>query len=240
VNNYIELDNLHIWIIDLNDQLLNQAVDDFSIYSENEILRYKNLIYLEDKNRYLTSRFLLRNILSKITNIASCDLVFKKNNYNKPYLSDSTANLVNFNISHSGNKLAIIIGNDEVGIDIEYLNNNINITILADLVFSQYEATINRATPRAERLKFFYKIWTRKEALFKCIATGINNNFNKVTVINNAHCAIINRIKYDNRNFILHDLDIVGGGWYGCLAYMADKPKKILYHDMSNKYGLRN
>ncbi len=95
----------------------------------------------------------LYSILKNEYQIKNFELSY--NEYQKPYIKD-----IYFNISHSHNMIAIIISNEECGIDIEYLNPNKDITQLK-----------NRFN--IENDEEFYKQWTRKEAYLKKIGTGI-------------------------------------------------------------------
>lgn len=95
----------------------------------------------------------LYSILKNEYQINDFDLSYNK--YQKPYIKD-----IYFNISHSHNMIAIIISNEECGIDIEYLNPNKDIIKLK-----------NRFN--IENDEEFYKQWTRKEAYLKKIGTGI-------------------------------------------------------------------
>ena len=72
------------------------------------------------------SELLVRYLASKQLNISFSDIVFAKNSYGKPYLSDYPE--FHFNVSHSCKYLVVLVSNQPVGVDIEKIDNpNLNI-----------------------------------------------------------------------------------------------------------------
>lgn len=88
-----------------------------------------------------------------------------KDNYGKPYLLDSN---FNFNISHSGNTVVCIFSKQEIGIDIEEINE-IDYSLFENVFSSQELAEINK-----EGLDKFYEFWTKKESVIKAIGKGMS------------------------------------------------------------------
>ena len=143
---------------------INKIKDDFlniSFINEKDkidALKYKKII---DQKQHIISSYLKRKYVK--------DYYLDK--YKKP-----KSNSIFFNISHSQNLVGIAISNVEVGLDIEYKNKEIK------------DNLINYVCNNAE-LKFikdesdFYKIWTSKESLLKCIGIGIINNMKDVNSI---------------------------------------------------------
>lgn len=75
---------------------------------------------------------------------------------------------IKFNYSHSGQYIALAISENEVGIDIEEIEEK-NLKI-KDKVFSKKELDFVNKNP----LENFHILWTKKEAIFKMIGSGIN------------------------------------------------------------------
>ncbi|WP_374175246.1 4'-phosphopantetheinyl transferase superfamily protein [Flavobacterium tructae] len=88
-----------------------------------------------------------------------------KDNYGKPYMLDSN---FNFNISHSGNMVVCVFSKQEIGIDIEEINE-IDYSLFENVFSSQEFAEINR-----DGLDKFYEFWTRKESVIKAIGKGMS------------------------------------------------------------------
>lgn len=110
----------------------------------------------------------LYQILINDYNIDINDINIIYNDYNKPYLLNTN---LYFNISHSYNIIAIIISDNECGIDIEYIDETKNIQKLISKISSKKEL-INYYKSQ-DKIKYFYEIWTKKEAYFKMMGTGI-------------------------------------------------------------------
>jgi 4'-phosphopantetheinyl transferase len=88
-----------------------------------------------------------------------------KDNYGKPYMVDSN---FNFNISHSGNTVVCVFSKQEIGIDIEEINE-----IEYDL-FEDVFSTRELAEIHDNGLDKFYEFWTKKESVIKAIGKGMS------------------------------------------------------------------
>lgn len=88
-----------------------------------------------------------------------------KDNYGKPYVLDSN---LNFNISHSGNTVVCVFSKQDVGIDIEEINE-IDYSLFENVFSSREFAEINN-----KGLDKFYEFWTKKESVIKAIGKGMS------------------------------------------------------------------
>ena len=143
---------------------VNKLKDDFlniSYLSKEDIknaLRYKNMI---DKKQHIISSYLKRK--------------YVKNYYldeNKKPISND----IFFNISHSKNLVGIALGDIEIGLDIEYKNKDRNDKLI------NYICSDNEIEFIKEESDF-YKIWTSKESLLKCVGIGIVNSLAYVNAL---------------------------------------------------------
>ncbi|WDF57317.1 4'-phosphopantetheinyl transferase family protein [Mucilaginibacter sp. KACC 22063] len=75
----------------------------------------------------------------------------------------------NFCISHSGNWVILICSNNLIGIDVEVVDIKLYTDIVV-LLHKDEQEYINNAEDKATA---FCKIWTRKEAVLKAIGTGL-------------------------------------------------------------------
>lgn len=100
--------------------------------------------------------------------------------YSKPCFADN--HKFDFNISHSGElAVAVLVSNFGVGIDIQKISEKrINEVKIAERFFSENEKRLLEKSEKPQ--EEFYKIWTAKEAMAKCIGDGLSVNLARDTV----------------------------------------------------------
>ncbi|MDO5564514.1 MAG: 4'-phosphopantetheinyl transferase superfamily protein [Eubacteriales bacterium] len=106
------------------------------------------------------------------------DCIIEKNKYGKPYIRNKKN--IFYNISHSKEKVAIIISNVEVGIDIEKIRDIDYDKIIKKIFLKEEIDFIMSIENKNEKLKNFFKIWTKREAYSKCIGVGLSLPLNKI------------------------------------------------------------
>lgn len=122
--------------------------------------------------RYVTTQGLLRSILAKTVNQPPEQLVIRRMEHGKPYLADYPE--LAFNLSHTGDTMVLAIGeNCRLGVDIETCRTRANFPALVEKCFAEIEAAWWRTLPETEKIREFYRFWTRKEALVKADGRGI-------------------------------------------------------------------
>lgn len=97
---------------------------------------------------------------SNARSLSELEIVFSKPN--KPR---SSSPAYHFNISHSGNAVAAVISDSEVGIDIEEVGE-IRERIMRKCLSERERELVTSA-------EAFYRLWTLKEAYLKALGTGI-------------------------------------------------------------------
>lgn len=93
----------------------------------------------------------------------------------RPYL----ANLPDFNISHSGNRVVCVLEEEgKVGIDIEVIQSVDHSEFKSCFSPQEWHALMQATAP----LTLFYKYWTIKEAILKADGRGITDNLRSLDV----------------------------------------------------------
>lgn len=105
-----------------------------------------------------------------------------------------------FNLSHSGDYAAIALGDNEVGVDIEAVRL-VNPLRLGKAVFCENELALLRCA--RDRLGCFYDLWTKKEALLKCMGKGFYRSPKSVDV--SGSCYNENGVTYYYQTFHFAD-----------------------------------
>lgn len=135
----------------------------------------------------ISSSEFLKSTLNKVYNISNYEIIYNK--YNKPYLKDSN---LYFNISHDKDITVLVIGDKEIGVDIQYLTYKEKVIKHS---FNKKEQLLieNSLNKRYD----FTRIWVMKEAYLKCLGIGIEYGLKNVdtTKLNNK-INIINKDTY--------------------------------------------
>lgn len=171
---------LHIWIIDIK----KYSSDFFwSILSDQEKEKANRYQVNKSKKNFIVTRGCLKTILAKYlqTTPAEIDFIYAKNG--KPILKNKSENNLHFNVSHS--KELGVIGvtqNDDVGIDVEYMEDMDNYNEIIKRFFSEKEyASFQQLTKTAEK-DAFYNSWTKKEAYIKATGDGFKRSLASFTI----------------------------------------------------------
>ncbi|MDF7810788.1 4'-phosphopantetheinyl transferase superfamily protein [Hymenobacter sp. YC55] len=81
--------------------------------------------------------------------------------------------------------MLLAIAPDDIGVDVECVRHDFHFQDVVDFSFSPKEKNFIKES--ADPTKAFYTLWTRKEALVKATAQGINDDFNYIPSLNGSH-----------------------------------------------------
>lgn len=157
--------------IDRNYQAIKEMYPE--ILSEDELKRSSRFFQKEDRERFISSKFFLRILLSKFLAVPPRQIRYHTMANKKPGISG-----LSFNVTHSGNYLLIAIGPSAVGIDVERLNRDFDFESVLSPSFSADEIAYIRNDDQV--LKFFL-LWTRKESLLKASGEGLTDQLDQVS-----------------------------------------------------------
>ncbi len=115
----------------------------------------------------------LRLLLADILNVEARDIRIGKEGQGKPFLPDYPD--LHFSVSSSDGWWLAGISDGPIGVDLEVLRPFADLQVVAQSYFNPTElAHLNSAPDPVERLRCFYRFWTRKEALLKLKGQGIS------------------------------------------------------------------
>ena len=129
--------------------------------------------FADDQKRCVAGGLLIRRFLG--------DTEIYTDDFGKPRAKSGAC----FNISHSGEWVAMALDRSEVGCDIERLRQA-DALRLGKVVFT--EAELDSIRSAADRLGAFFRLWTKKEALLKCMGEGFHRAAKTVEVIGDSFC----------------------------------------------------
>ena len=136
----LKADEVHIWCASLLDPQ-NDETYFFSLLSEDERERAHRFTFPNDQRRYIISRGILRCLLAKYLNELPHNIEIIYGLWGKPCLLPERS--LHFNISHSGDYIlyALTLAH-EVGVDIEFMDENIEIEDIISNIFSNQELNL--------------------------------------------------------------------------------------------------
>lgn len=137
----------------------------------------------EDQLRFIVGRMCLRLLAATYLHRSPADILLVEGRNGKPGIKD--AGNLQVNVSHAGDWVLVGIGKSSVGIDIEKINPDFLFGDLLDQSFAPAEQQSIRQSEDARRA--FYQLWTRKEAIVKATAKGMDDDFSLIPSLDGIH-----------------------------------------------------
>lgn len=182
-----------IYLSDINNEEYHEHYNYLNIEEKQKAKEYLNIKLAKE---FALCRSICKQILSMHLNLSIEYIEFKYTTKEKPYLENYP---IFFNISHSKDYALIAIHNNNIGVDIEFINQNVEIRELMQIFAYPHEIEWVLEENSVER---FYNIWTVKEAILKHMGEGITVKEFPYLIIN------MNKLespKYKIINGILND-----------------------------------
>jgi 4'-phosphopantetheinyl transferase len=167
-------DEIHVWhaALDREEKILGRLE---SRLSPEEKARADRFHFVNDRNRFVAARGLLRELLGKYLHQAPAGLEFSYGEHGKPSLSGGNASSgLCFNLSHSAGLVVYAIAKERnLGIDVEHVRPESAGEDIARRYFSAREVSDLQTLPPEVRVEGFFHCWTRKEAYLKATGMGL-------------------------------------------------------------------
>lgn len=179
----IDKNQVHIWQADLA-HYTTKISEFWQLLSEREKQRAERFKFDEHRQNFIVSKAILRKILASYVQVSPAEIQFGENVQGKPYLQYPAQRDIFFNTSHShARAIYAIARHQEVGIDIEYMQNrHHDLLEIAERFFSPEENKDLQNLQKAEKFQAFFRGWTRKEAVIKAMGFGMSYPCNQFSV----------------------------------------------------------
>lgn len=175
----------------------------------DELARAGRLKQPGHREQWLAGRVQVRRALSDRLGIAPARVPIVTRLGGKPAVDGDP---LRFNLSHSGDVLLLAVSADrEVGVDVERAEASRDLVALARRYFSDAEAAAIGTT--ADVPTSFFRAWTRKEAVAKCLGVGVFGGVMDRTLTLGAN-------DISGRHVVLNDLD-APPGYLAAVAHEA-------------------
>jgi 4'-phosphopantetheinyl transferase len=170
----LEADVVDVWSGDLEPA--SEEIHDLrASLSPDELERASRFHFARDRQRFIASRGILRNILARYIGRSPETIRFFYGPFGKPSLApEGTANGLCFNLSHAGGlALYAVALNRKVGVDLERIDPSFVGDGIEEKFFSRNEIDELRSLAAGDRPRAFFNCWTRKEAYVKALGGGL-------------------------------------------------------------------
>ncbi|MCT4620240.1 MAG: 4'-phosphopantetheinyl transferase superfamily protein [Marinisporobacter sp.] len=196
--------------LDRND--FEQLISWVTPIEQDKIKHYRRW---QDAQNSIIGKIMIRSILCRRYQMNNYTIMFKKNDYGKPYILNKED--IHFNISHSGEWIVCAIDTKPIGIDVEQIKL-MDIDIAKGLFSSEeYEALM--AIEEQQRLGYFYDLWTLKESYIKADGRGLSISLDTFSCVSNEG-----------------QWDIISDKRYHCMQYDIDTGYKLSVCAYNNQF----
>ncbi|HEX7318154.1 MAG TPA: 4'-phosphopantetheinyl transferase superfamily protein [Pyrinomonadaceae bacterium] len=173
---------VHVWRARL-DVGAGRVRDLRDLLSPDELERAARFRFERDRCHFVAARGLLRCILGLYLRVSPARVGFTYSAYGKPLLKEDERRWLRFNLSHSrGLALFAFAHGREVGVDIEYVRDELAEGEIAERFFAPREVAALRALPVALQPRAFFDCWARKEAYVKARGEGLSHPLDRFEV----------------------------------------------------------
>ncbi len=176
-------DEIHLWRanLNLNPQYLKQLE---TTLSEDEKLRANRFRFPNHRQRFIAARGILRQLLGIYLQSSGEGISFTYNPQGKPQLAPCFSKVnIQFNISHSQDlALYSFSYQQKIGIDLEYLRENVDYENIAQRFFCEREFKLISTCEQEQKKTIFYQLWTAKEAYLKATGEGLTGGLETLEI----------------------------------------------------------
>lgn len=176
--------DIHVWRIAISAcrHLAELCV---TVLDEVEKQRASRYHHPHDQLRFILSRALLRHLLAGYIGHSAASIRFVAGPNKKPLLVQSATPPFHYNISHSGDLILIAIARHEVGIDVSFIDPSFAWQDVLNECFCKQELQfiLDSSHPAYD----FHLLWSRKEALLKATAKGIDDDITRMPCLDGIH-----------------------------------------------------
>jgi 4'-phosphopantetheinyl transferase len=160
-----------------HEKLLQNSLAKFPSDFQERIKKFRRW---QDAQFSLLGRVMLFKGIEEVKRQNCDNREIKYTLYNKPYFED---NLVEFNISHSGEIVVCALSDEhQMGIDIEVITN-IELNDFKSQMTDKEWITVNSSPDKPSN---FFKYWTQKEAVIKAHGHGLSLPLKSFEISNNS------------------------------------------------------
>lgn len=196
----------------------------YQLLSDDEKQRASRYRFDKHRNRFITGRGTIREILARKSKCAPEAISFILNNHGKPALNEpESAKHIQFNASSSATMGAIAISNNiPLGFDIEKINpaaiQDYDLIIKNQFTCDEYDWY--RKYNIDDRIRVFFEFWTCKEAYLKALGIGLSGKLDAFSIDLKGHEPSVRQTSLEDSEQSRYSLyrPIISDDFLACLA----------------------
>jgi 4'-phosphopantetheinyl transferase len=166
---------IHVWRAELNFSQGRMSQLERWL-SQDELERAVRYYRRKDRDQYVVTRGLLRELLGLYLNQRPDQIRFVYGRFGKPAVAETpNGQPLEFNVSHSGD-LALFgfARSTAIGVDLEKVDEDLEFMDIARQYFTDRERTMLERLEPSSRVREVYALWTDYEARLKASGQGIS------------------------------------------------------------------
>ncbi len=163
---------VHLWLADcaaIHDPALLARYRE--LLSEEEYARQQRYRFERDRHRDLIARALVRTSLSRYAGVEPENWRFEQGEHGKPRLVEAPETL-NFNLSHSHERVVCAIARNPIGVDIEYCGRANDVLAIAERYFSAIESRDLFCIGAASAARALFRLLDAQGSLYESQGRG--------------------------------------------------------------------
>lgn len=210
----IDKHEVHLW-----RRRVTSAQLETSCLNKEELEQGERFVFSKDQQRYLTTRLMVREVLSRYAKVEWGDWKFTKNEYGKPAICapELTVPLF-FNVSHTAQVIVLAVARiSEIGIDVESRVPKDFHSIAKKFFGSEETAWILKANNEQAAEDRFLTIWTLKEAYMKALGLGFSLPPTQFSILPTEN-------SFDAKLMAVPQVDKTAPPWHFCRLLWSDWP----------------
>jgi 4'-phosphopantetheinyl transferase len=199
--------DLEIWGVSISDD--GPEAESWRALEQSERVRASRFRTSCGRQDFVRGRAAMRTILAGYLALAPDALRFSRGQYGKPFLRNAPG--LHFNWSHAGPRWLLAVSSTGfLGIDIERVRHDFDWRGPAGIALHACEMRYVERGAAAAAHRFF-EIWTRKEAAFKGIGTGLHDDMATISLVDDAGLFANPAEMLDGTQWEIHEIPAADG-----------------------------
>jgi len=153
---------INIFAYNVRNHPIKKTGDLLRWLNAQELARFERMKKRSDKKLFLCGRVLAKSVIGELLGIKPESVKISVDKSGRPFLKGRPAEF-DFNLSHGGDWVVLMIGRGPVGVDVEKISPIETGVVSGFSVLSDEECEYLAEKDWRE----FYRVWTLKEAFFK-------------------------------------------------------------------------